>query len=453
MPGPGAPDGDPAATPTPPATPSAALSATPAARDRPAPVPPTLVRPRLTSLLDAVRDHRPVLLAAPVGHGKTTLLDQYAAAWRGPVVRVQFAPGDAQETPATPQKVRRALLARVSRPGTLLVLDDLHHLPDAARTFELLAAARPGGPDVRTDAPPTAPHLLVASRPLPALNLSRAELAHTVVVGPDDLRLRWWEVDRLFTDVHGRPADPGLAWDATWLTGGWAAPLHEFLLCVRDLSPRQARRTLTAAGVPFAAGYLDRQILDELDPDLRVFLMRIAIYPEPTAADCAVADTPAARAASAALLRRAERAGILVRRGAGYVGETLLRHVLVHRLATTSRDALPVFAAAAERLRAKGDPVGAAWAAFLARDRAALRDIMDRNPVLIAAALPEHWHALLSTFAGPAHPTDHQAARLAAGDLGVLTGLRTQPPAAVPEPSERVGDDDPGDIGDLHLRA
>jgi hypothetical protein len=310
----------------------------------------------------------------------------------------------------------------------LLVLDDLHDLPDAARTFELLAAAEPG-----TRARPTAPHLLVASRPLPGLNLSRAELAHTVVVGPDDLRLRWWEVDRLFTEVHGRPADPVLAWDATWLTGGWAAPLHEFLLCVRDLSPRQARRTLTAPGAPFAAGYLDRQILDELAPDLRVFLMRIAIHTEPTAADCAVADTPAARAAAEALLRRAVRAGVLVRRGAAYVGEPLLRHLLVHRLATTSPDARKVFEPAMRRMRAASDPVGAAWAAFLAHDRAALRDIMDRNPVLIAAALPDHWHELLRTFAGPARPTDRHTARDRTGDRGVPTG-----PGDTPDPKPRA---------------
>ncbi|MCF2531665.1 winged helix-turn-helix domain-containing protein [Yinghuangia soli] len=392
----------------------------------------TLARPRLVALLDAVRDQRPVLLAAPAGHGKTTLLDQYAATWPGPVRRVRYAPG----ATAAPHEVFAAVREQAREPGVLLVLDDLHHLPHPAAALELLLAELPhaGLPSV---------HLLAATRPLPDLNLSRAELADVVVAGPDDLRLRWWEVDRLFAEVHGRPADPVLAWDATWLTGGWAAPLNEFLLCTRDLSHRQVRRTLTAPGVPFAAGYLDRQILGALDPDLCAFLTRCAIHTAPTAADCADAPTPAARAASAAMLRRAEQAGVMMRRGAGYAGETLLRHLLVHRLATTDPDAPAVFAAAAGRMRKAGDPVGAAWAAYLARDRAALRELMDGSPVAIAAAVPEHWHGLLRAFAGPAGPAgpegperpgDRPASRIASGDLGLLgdpAGAAEQPTSAV----------------------
>ncbi|WP_436791140.1 winged helix-turn-helix domain-containing protein [Yinghuangia sp. YIM S10712] len=376
-------------------------------RARPAPAPRTLVRPRLLALLDAVRDRRPVLLAAPAGHGKTTLLDQYAATWRGPVAAVRFTIGDDRG----PGDVREAVLARVRAPGTLLVLDDLHLLPHAAHTFELLAAD-----------PPAGAHLLAAGRPVLGLNLSRAELAHIVVVGPDDLRLRWWEVDRLFTEVHGCPADAVLAWDATWLTGGWAAPLHEFLLCTRDLGPRQVRRTLTAPGVPFAAGYLDRQVLDELGADVRDFLMRVAIMPELTPGDCASADSPAARATAATLLRRAESAGVLTRSGAAYLAEPLLRHLLVHRFATTSPEAPAVFAAAASRLRAAGDPLGAAWAAFLARDRHALRELMDRHPMLIGAALPEHWHGILRAFAGSASSVDRHAMRRLAEEFGIVVG-------------------------------
>ncbi|MGW0659999.1 hypothetical protein [Streptodolium elevatio] len=372
-------------------------------RRRPAPVPQTLARPRLNAQLNAVLDRRPVLLAATAGHGKTTLLDQYAAIWPGRVRRIRCDPDDRRSAAEVCADVRGS-----AADDTLVVVDDLHHLPHAAQVFESLAAsARPA-------------RLLVATRPVAALNLSCAELAHTVLIGADDLRLRWWEVDRLLTDVHGRPPDPVLAWDATWLTGGWAAPLHEYLLCTRDLSARQARLTLTAPGVPFAAGYLDRQILDGLDPDVVAFLTRTAIMNGPTAANCATADTPAARAEAAAMLRRAERAGVLARKGAEYVGETLLRHLLVHRFATTDPGAPGVFAAAVRPMREAGDPVGAVWAAYLARDRAALRELMDRNPLMIAAAVPEHWHGMLRTLAGPARPVDRQAARMVAGDCEVF---------------------------------
>ncbi|WTW92442.1 winged helix-turn-helix domain-containing protein [Streptomycetaceae bacterium NBC_01309] len=367
-------------------------------------MPETLVRPRLNAQLDAVLDRRPVLLTATAGHGKTTLLDQYAATWAGRVRRIRCGPGDDRSA----REICADIGGSADDGDALVVVDDLHHLPHAAEVFEsLAAAARP-------------PRLLVGTRPVAALNLSRAELAHTVVIGADDLRLRWWEVDRLFTDVHGRPPDPVLAWDATWLTGGWAAPLHEYLLCTRDLSARQARLTLTAPGVPFAAGYLDRQILDGLDPDLVAFLTRTAIMNGPTAANCAGSDSPAARAEAAAMLRRAERAGVLVRKGAEYVGEILLRHLLVHRFATTDPAAQGVFAAAVRPMREAGDPVGAAWAAYLARDRTAIRELMDRNPLVIAAAVPEHWHGMLRTLAGPARPVDRQAARMVAGDSEVF---------------------------------
>lgn len=376
-------------------------------RRRPDPAPGTLLRPRLNAQLDAVHDGRPVLLASPAGHGKTTLLDQYAATWPGDVRRVKIDPDDERPPREAIADIRG--LARPSSPDdTLVIVDDLHHLPAAAEVFEALAASI----EPR--------RLLVATRPLPALNLSRAELAHTVVVGPDDLRLRWWEVDRLITEVHGRPPDPVLAWDTTWLTGGWAAPLHELMLCTRDLSTHQARLTITAPGVPFAAGYLDRQILDGLDADLLAFLTRIAILNNPTTPDCATADTPRARAEAAAMLRRAERAGVLVRKGAAYVGEILLRHLLVHRFATTAPEAPATFAAAVRTMRDAGDPVGAVWAAYLARDRAALRELMDRNPLVIASAIPAHWHGMLRALAGPTHPVDRQAARMVEGDLEVF---------------------------------
>ena len=225
-----------------------------------------LVRPRLLARLADPADV--TLVVAPAGSGKTTLLAQYAHA-AGDVGRHRLGPGDTD--PAR-------LAARLDAdPAPALVLDDFDvaiGTPAEAAVERLLAAARRP--------------VLVASRRLPAFNLSRAELGTVAVVTADDLRFRSWEVERLFGDVYGEPLPPADAATLTRRTEGWAAGLHLFHLstCGRPLSERRRAIESLSGRSHFARAYLARTVLDDLPAELRDFLRLTCVFEVVTAGRC-----------------------------------------------------------------------------------------------------------------------------------------------------------------------
>src|SRR5437764_52953 len=81
-------------------------------------------------------------------------------------------------------------------------------------------------------------------RTLPRFNLSRLELGGAPFLDESALRFRWWEVDRLFTEVYGDPLHPGDVLPLTRLTEGRAAFLHMLYLGTRGRSLAERRRAL-----------------------------------------------------------------------------------------------------------------------------------------------------------------------------------------------------------------
>jgi ATP/maltotriose-dependent transcriptional regulator MalT len=107
----------------------------------------------------------------------------------------------------------------------VLALDDLD-----------VVAGTPGEAALGTVVDLAPPWLAVAAtcRQPPAWKLPRLRVSGALYeVGPDDLRFRSWEVERLFADVYGEPLPPGdLARLAHGLEG-WAAGLQLFHLATR----------------------------------------------------------------------------------------------------------------------------------------------------------------------------------------------------------------------------
>src|SRR5437588_370250 len=79
---------------------------------------------------------------------------------------------------------------------------------------------------------------------LPRFNLSRLELGGAPFLDESALRFRWWEVDRLFTEVYGDPLHPEDVLPLTRLTGGRAAFLHMLHLGTRGRPLAERRRAL-----------------------------------------------------------------------------------------------------------------------------------------------------------------------------------------------------------------
>ncbi|HXM56109.1 MAG TPA: transcriptional regulator, partial [Candidatus Dormibacteraeota bacterium] len=275
-----------------------------------------LPRERLDERLSVLWSHRLGLVVAPAGSGKSTLLARFAAtaavpvAWYRPETwdgaedvflgylesALRGALGDLPGDWRTVEDAARALEAWQG-PRALLVIDDLHTLegtPAEAALERLIDYA----PSL---------HFLAASRVHPRFNLPRLRVSGGLLeIGGDDLRFRSWEVERLFRDFYRDPMPPVELATLARRTEGWAAGLQLFHLATRGKAPEERRRVLAglSAGSRFVREYLTRNVLEELPPELRAFLVETCVLQRLSGPIC---DALVGRAGSAALLRELER--------------------------------------------------------------------------------------------------------------------------------------------------
>jgi LuxR family transcriptional regulator, maltose regulon positive regulatory protein len=224
-----------------------------------------VVRPRLLHALDEVLARRLAVVVAPAGWGKTTLVAQWAArqarpvAWCRPAQRRPGAGGLAALLGDAVQAVRTGRNQPV-----VVVLDDVQELggtPDRAELEALLGSAPPGV------------SVVLSSRTAPHLELARAELPSPVRLTADDLRLRPHELLAAAHRTHGLTLDADEALDVTQVTDGWPAALTLFCSAPEHASAAGRRRAPRVdRGVPWAAGYLERQVLAHVPPDVRRLL-------------------------------------------------------------------------------------------------------------------------------------------------------------------------------------
>ena len=254
------------------------------------PAPRGLRRERLLGVLDRLWGHRVALVVAPAGSGKTTLLSQFASSVEGPVAwytadgshaepnvllghieeAVCTAFGDVARDWDSEEAAARAMEGWTGSRG-LVVLDDLHTLEGtpAAASLERLI-----------DYFPPSVFVLGASRRTPDFNLSRLRVSGALLeIGPDDLRFRSWEVERLFRDVHGEPLAPEDLAALTRGTEGWAAGLQLFHLATHGKPVHESRRMLAELRTRsrLVREYLARNVIEELPEELRGFLLETCV--------------------------------------------------------------------------------------------------------------------------------------------------------------------------------
>ncbi|MGI8794543.1 MAG: AAA family ATPase, partial [Acidimicrobiales bacterium] len=275
-------------------------------------------RDRLHDTLADLWTHRFGLIVAPAGSGKTTLLAQFAAQVEVPVAWYRAEPADATE---------QALLAHIERgcdgrfdglatgwesvddllkalsawsgPGGLIVIDEIDALwgTEAEAAIERLIDYLPPGWAI-----------LASARRPPGINLSRLRVAgHLLEVGPEDLRFRFWEVERLFRDFYGEPLPPDQLAELTRRTEGWAAGLQLFHLATKGQSALDRGRLLTELGrrSRLMQEYLAANVVDQLPSDLREFLVATSVLGRLTPELC---DAVTGRGDSAKVLAELEQA-------------------------------------------------------------------------------------------------------------------------------------------------
>lgn len=283
--------------------------------------PEVLHRARLLALFDDLLDRKLILVTAPAGYGKTTLLIDFAHQSGMPVCWFSLDALDRD-----PQRFIAYLIAALTqrfpkfgkRSNAILrsltnleqdaerlistivneiadqidehfalVVDDYHfvdgvtHIRDLFSRFVYLAGENC--------------HVVLASRRLPALPEIALMVARQQVGGFDlgQLAFRPDEIRSLFEKNYGRTLDAGTVEDLMRQTEGWITGLHlsagGLPVDAPDPSSIALRtnlmHTARAAGVDLGM-YFDQQVLAPQPPEVRAFLLKTSLLDEFDAALC-----------------------------------------------------------------------------------------------------------------------------------------------------------------------
>lgn len=320
-----------------------------------------------------------VLIVAPAGYGKSTLLAQWADAEERPVVQVRLGPADAEparmlrrilaamheiapvdaaafaalETPVPDVTgVVRARLADVmeglARPMVLAV-DDAHEVTSPAGVALLRTMVDHAAPGFTL--------ALFSRRTLSRFPVGRLRAERRLLeLGAGDLAMDPGEADALLRRA-GVALQPAVVHDLWRHTEGWPAGLYLAALSVRDRADQAAAVARFTGGSRIVSDYLGEEVLARLS-DVRLdVLRRAAVLDELDGPRC---DAVLGRTGSAALLEELAGDNLLLQpvdgRAGTYRCHGLLREALLARL---HRDDPAAEAAAhrraAMRYREEGD--------------------------------------------------------------------------------------------------
>lgn len=217
------------------------------------------------------RPQSPALVIAPAGAGKTTLLAQYASTFSGWVGWLRIESLQASSDRLV-DRVHAALPVRGEHDRSLLIIDDLHLIEDVEAEGILLDRCLMLADEEN--------RILIASRRMPHLTLSRHEFSDMTVIDGEQLRFRAWEVERLLREVYREPLPADDVAALSRRVGGWAAGLKLYHLSTRGRPLTDRRRAVASLGGRSALSrdYLSRNVLAELDASLRRFLVRTCVF-------------------------------------------------------------------------------------------------------------------------------------------------------------------------------
>jgi DNA-binding SARP family transcriptional activator/tetratricopeptide (TPR) repeat protein len=283
----------------------------------------TLPRDRLFDWLGSKASRRVIYVIAEAGFGKTTLVADYlrrsrlrtfwyrldeeetdglvflryvVAACRavdaGLLVRSAALLSESTFEPIGQDAVLETFLAEIEGLAEIpsaLVLDDFHmveSVPAIGSIVERLIARLPASVQ-----------LVVVSRRTPTLSIAalraRGELAE---LEREELRFDEAETSRLFRDFYHHALEPDVLRDVQQRTEGWAASLQLIKTAVDGRSPGQVRAFVSS--LSGAEGdlydYLAEEVVGDLEPEVRNFLVRTAILEdiEPETAAVAAGVSP-----------------------------------------------------------------------------------------------------------------------------------------------------------------
>jgi LuxR family maltose regulon positive regulatory protein len=399
-------------------------------------------------------DKRLVLLAAPAGYGKSTLVSQWradprerrtfayvalahrdndpVAMWAAILVAAHRADPELEtddlitslRTPALGSSVLPTLLDRLSqlKQPMIIALDDFHAISEPAcyqQVAFLLGRL------------PPACQLVVASRTTPGLGLARLRAAGDLVeIGMDELRFSLQELSPLVRQVSGGAFSDSDLSALAERTEGWPAGVYLVALSLRGRECPSALLGGLAGSHRYIFDYLSEEVLAGLPEEIRRFLLRTSILGRFTAQ---LGEVVAGATNAAQLLEEVERANLFLipldesRRWYRYhhLFATVLRTQLaqeepgtermLHEIACGWLEEAGLIEEAIEHAFAAGaierviDLIASNWLTYINAGRHATvqawlaqlgDDVIGRDPV---AAICAAWHA---AFAGDRHAVE-----------------------------------------------
>ncbi len=329
----------------------------------------TLIRPRLTGRLLEALDYPLTLVQAGMGYGKSTALAALSSAGH-PLAWYTLEREDADPTlflqyllrslrrlcPTLPEETIATVLEEVgssdearwetcltlllntlsgeTRPPSLLILNDAHHLEKAPSVLRLLDR-------FITHRPPWL-HFLIATRralPFPSLLAWRMK-GEVLEITQSELAFTPAEVAALFAEVYQLPLTDEQVERLTQQTEGWAIALQVVWQMVRSgaaSSITQALDMLPASGEQFFT-YLMQEVMAQLPYAWQNFLKRTAVLRELRAEVC---DCLVGEARSAATLRDLLNQGLFISEVAPgrYRYQPLFRKFLLNSLSAEEEKA------------------------------------------------------------------------------------------------------------------
>jgi LuxR family maltose regulon positive regulatory protein len=256
-----------------------------------------------------------VLVRAPAGYGKTTLLDSWARRDPRPFHWLRPGRGPRSRTRCSEELAAIAAAPRRLAPPWVLVLDGLSADAGAGALDDVAWIA---------DAVPPGCLLVVASRGAPVVPVARLRAQHDVLeLGPRDLAMTHGEARALLEASGIRIGGPAL--DAVMATSeGWPAVLS---LAAQSLGVDVDLQEAQAFGRddPFVGDYVRDEVLPGVRPATARFLRRSAVLDVLEAEAC---DVVLDESGSAAQLFELERSDLPVSR-VGRTGQRLRCHPLL----------------------------------------------------------------------------------------------------------------------------
>jgi LuxR family maltose regulon positive regulatory protein len=371
-----------------------------------------VARPRLIAQLDQAQNPgcRAVILAAPAGFGKTTLMTQWletlnwtvswlaldendnlpdrffrylVAAFQNVAPTIEQAVSALIETPHLDVEEVITTLTNAGADASrsfVVVLDDYHQIHEQT----IHQAMR-----MLLDALPPQARLVVLSREDPPLPLARLRArAQLVEIRPDALRFTAEEAAHFLNEVMhlDLPARQIEMHEAR--TEGWIAGLQLAALSMQTSADGEAFAAAFSGSQRYILDYLVEEVLDRQPEDVQAFLLRTSVLERLCAPLCdAVLGPDEATAigagSSSSFLDRIERSNLFLipldATRTWYRYHHLFADLLRTRLASTSSAILPdLHRRASLWLEAHDDPNAAFDHAVAARDFTRAADIVDR---------------------------------------------------------------------------